>query len=154
MASDPQEPKTDTKRPEALPLERMETINKDITVEVIGAAGNIEQEVEASVVVQRIETIGQDVQALQSVQIVEKDIKPIAEFLLYVANFLRGYDGQVGFAIVLLAFFYYFAVILLLGAEVNAFFAEGKHATSADLATLVHASTSPEQLYAQARQSP
>jgi membrane protein len=357
MASDPQELKTDTKRPEALPLERVETISKDITVEVMGAAGNIEQEVKASVVVQRIETIGQDVQALQSVQIVEKDIKPFAEFLLklgndwsltlaaslayhllvamfpiaivllsifglfpgtrqffiqqikkvfpeplsstdvvstilhklpttsgiiwliailiavftgsrlfaliegcfniiyqvharpflrqnlmaiamlllfivciplmifmssapafvlsllqntsfgklpddsiafsiagiigslaastilfgaiyvvvpnqhisirntwrgtvvaaitlqiylilfpiYVANFLRGYDGQVGFAIVLLAFFYYFAVILLLGAEVNAFFAEGKHATSADLATLVHASTSPER---------
>lgn len=86
MASDPQELKTDTKRPEALPLERVETINKDSTVEVMGAAGNIEQEVEASVVVQRIETIGQDVQTLQSVQIVEKDIKPFAEFLLKLGN--------------------------------------------------------------------
>jgi len=357
MASDPQELKKDTRQPEASRLERVETISKDITVEVMGATGKIEREVEASVVVQRIETAGKDVQALQSVQIVERDLKPFEEFLLklgndwsltlaaslayqlliamfpiavvllsifglfpgtrqffiqqiakifpaplspadvvstilhklpttsgivwllailiaiftgsrlfallegcfniiyqvharsflrqnlmaiamlllfilciplmifmssapafvlsllqntsfgklpddsivfsvagiigslaasmilfgaiyvvvpnqhisirntwrgtvvaavtlqiylilfpiYVANFLRGYDGQVGFAIVLLAFFYYFAVILLLGAEVNAFFAEGKRATAADLATLVHASTSPER---------
>ena len=35
-------------------------------------------------------------------------------------------------------FFYYFAVILLLGAEVNAFFLEGLRATPGDLVTLVH----------------
>src|SRR5713101_6385017 len=60
--------------------------SKETTVEVMGAAGNIEQEVKASVVVLRIETISQDVQALQSVQIVEKDIKPFAEFLLKLGN--------------------------------------------------------------------
>ena len=365
MASDPQELKADARQPEASPPERIETMRKDITVEVMGKAGNIEKEVEASVVVQRIETAGKDVQALQSVQIAEKDIRPFAEFLLklgndwsltlaaslayhllvamfpiavvllsvfglfpgtrqlfieqikkvfpaslspadvvstilhklpttsgivwliaifiavftgsrlfvllegcfniiyqvharsflrqnlmaiamlllfiacvplmifmssapafvlsllqntpfgklpdnsfafsvagiigslvasmilfgaiyvvvpnqhisirniwrgtvvaaitlqiylvlfpfYVANFLKGYDGQVGFAIVLLAFFYYFAVILLLGAEVNAFFAEGKHATAADLATLVRAATLRERKAAPAGQS-
>jgi membrane protein len=356
MATDPQELKMDTRQPEASPLERIETISKNITVEVMGTAGNSVREVEASVVVQHIEAADKDVQALPSVQIVEREIKPFEEFMIklgndwsltlaaslayhlliamfpiaivllsifglfpgtqqffieqikkvfpaplssadvvstilhklpatsgivwliailiaiftgsrlfvlidgcfniiyqvharvflrqnlmaigmlllfivcipvmifmssapafvlsllqntpfgklpgesiafsiagvigslaasmilfgaiyvivpnqhisirnswrgtvaaaitlqiylilfpiYVTNFLRGYDGQVGFAIVLLAFFYYFAVILLLGAEVNAFFAEGKRATSADLATLVHASISPE----------
>src|SRR5581483_4200080 len=46
-------------------------------------------------------------------------------FPFYATNFLKGYVGQVGFAIILLVFFYYCAVILLLGAELNAIFAAG-----------------------------
>ena len=46
-------------------------------------------------------------------------------FPLYATRFLGGYIGQIGFAVILLAFFYYFGLILLLGAEVNAYFSEG-----------------------------
>jgi YihY family inner membrane protein len=46
-------------------------------------------------------------------------------FPLYATRFLGGYIGQIGFAIILLAFFYYFGLILVLGAEVNAYFSEG-----------------------------
>ncbi|MBA2678766.1 MAG: YihY/virulence factor BrkB family protein [Ktedonobacteraceae bacterium] len=66
----------------------------------------------------------------------------LALFSLYVAKFLNGYGGQVGFAIILMTFFYYFALILLIGAEVNAFFAEKIKATPNDLVTMVHIMTS------------
>ncbi len=56
-------------------------------------------------------------------------------FPLYVQYFMKGYVGQIGLALVLLAFFYLFAVILLLGAEVNAFFAEGIRPTRTNLIT-------------------
>lgn len=58
-------------------------------------------------------------------------------FPLYAARFLGGYVGQAGFAVILLAFFYYFAVILLFGAEVNAFFSEGVRPLPNDLVTFV-----------------
>jgi YihY family inner membrane protein len=58
-------------------------------------------------------------------------------FPLYASRFLGGYVGQVGFAVILLAFFYYFAVILLFGAEVNAFFSEGIRPIPNDLVTFV-----------------
>jgi len=58
-------------------------------------------------------------------------------FPIYATHFLGGFIGQVGFAIILLAFFYYFGLILLLGAEVNAFFFERVHKTD-DLADLVY----------------
>ncbi|HZU03465.1 MAG TPA: YihY/virulence factor BrkB family protein, partial [Ktedonobacteraceae bacterium] len=58
-------------------------------------------------------------------------------FPLYAARFLGGYVGQAGFAVILLAFFYYFAVILLIGAEVNAFFAERVRPIPNDLVTFV-----------------
>jgi YihY family inner membrane protein len=48
----------------------------------------------------------------------------IALFPLYTSHFMHSYVGQIGFAVVLLAFFYYFAIILILGGEVNAFFFE------------------------------
>jgi YihY family inner membrane protein len=51
-------------------------------------------------------------------------------FPFYATRFLGGYIGQVGFAIMLLAFFYYFGLILLLGAEVNAYFSEGIRTTN------------------------
>ncbi len=56
-------------------------------------------------------------------------------FPLYVARFSGNYVGQVGFAIILLAFFYYFALILLIGAQVNAFFSEGVRPLTNDLIT-------------------
>lgn len=58
-------------------------------------------------------------------------------FPLYLKYFLNGYVGQVGFAIALLVFFYYFAVILLVGAEVNAFFSEHVRPLPNDMATFV-----------------
>jgi YihY family inner membrane protein len=54
---------------------------------------------------------------------------------LYITRFLGGYLGQIGFAIILLGFFYYFGVILLLGAEINAFYSEGIQDVTGDLAT-------------------
>ena len=46
-----------------------------------------------------------------------------------------------GFAIIFIFFFYFFAVILLGGAEINAFYAQGKRAIPENMAGLVHAIT-------------
>lgn len=56
-------------------------------------------------------------------------------FPLYVNSFLNSYIGQVGLAVITLLFFYLFALILLLGAEVNAFYAEGIRVPKSDLIT-------------------
>ena len=56
-------------------------------------------------------------------------------FPLFAALFLNNYIGQVGFVLILLVFFYLITLILLLGAEVNAFFAEGIHVPKSDLIT-------------------
>ena len=66
-------------------------------------------------------------------------------FPFYVTHFLSGYTGTVGFAIIFIFFFYFFAVILLGGAEVNAFYAQGKRALPENVAGLVHAATSERQ---------
>lgn len=58
-------------------------------------------------------------------------------FPFYTANFLGGYTGQILFAVVILLFLYYFALILLLGAEVNAYFFEKIQPIPNDLATFV-----------------
>src|SRR5579859_7413125 len=63
-------------------------------------------------------------------------------FPLYVTHFLGNYTGNVGLAIVLLFFLYYFAVILLIGAEINAYYAEGIQSTPNNLAVMVHQLTS------------
>src|SRR5579859_2596794 len=63
-------------------------------------------------------------------------------FPLYVTHFLGNYTGNVGLAIVLLFFLYYFAVILLIGAEINAYYAEGIQSTPDNLAVMVHKLTS------------
>ena len=62
-------------------------------------------------------------------------------FPYYVTHFLSGYTGTVGFAIIFIFFFYFFAVILLGGAEVNAFYAQGKRALPANMAGLAYTST-------------
>jgi len=63
-------------------------------------------------------------------------------FPFYATHFLSGYTGTVGFAIIFVFFFYYFGVILLAGAEINAFYAQGKRALPDNLAVLVHDFTS------------
>jgi YihY family inner membrane protein len=66
-------------------------------------------------------------------------------FPFYVTHFLNNYTGSagaVGFAVILLFFLYYFSVILLLGAVINAFFAEKIRATPADIPTMIHQYTS------------
>jgi len=67
-------------------------------------------------------------------------------FPFYVTHFLSGYTGTVGFAIIFIFFFYFFAVILLGGAEVNAFYAQGKRAIPENMAGLVHAVTNDIRL--------
>jgi membrane protein len=59
-------------------------------------------------------------------------------FPYYVTHFLSGYTGTVGFAIIFVFFFYFFAVILLTGAEINAFYAQGKRALPDNLAVIAH----------------
>ena len=62
-------------------------------------------------------------------------------FPFYVTHFLSGYTGTVGFAIIFIFFFYFFAVILLGGAEVNAYYTQGKRALPENMAGLAHAIT-------------
>jgi YihY family inner membrane protein len=45
-------------------------------------------------------------------------------FPLYVRKCMSSYTGQIGFAIILLLFLFYAAVILIIGAQINAFFFE------------------------------
>lgn len=56
-------------------------------------------------------------------------------FPLYIQFFTRGYTGQITLILVMLAFFYLFAFIILLGAEVNAYYVEGIRPNSTDLMT-------------------
>jgi YihY family inner membrane protein len=58
-------------------------------------------------------------------------------FPFYTAHFLKGYSGVVGLAVIIILFLYYFAVILLLGAEVNAFFFEHIQPLPNDLVTSI-----------------
>ena len=59
-------------------------------------------------------------------------------FPFYATHFLGGFIGQVGFAIIPLAFFYYFGIILLLGAQVNAFISEHVRSKTDDLVEPVY----------------
>ena len=54
-------------------------------------------------------------------------------FPTYIRLFTKGYVGQIGLILAVVAFFYLFALIILLGAEVNAFFEEGIRPASRDL---------------------
>jgi YihY family inner membrane protein len=60
-------------------------------------------------------------------------------FPLYQSLVLKpgNYGAVAGFAIVILVFFYYFAFILLLGAEVNSW-AAGQRETAADIPSIIH----------------
>ena len=52
--------------------------------------------------------------------------------------------GQIGFGVILILFFYYFAIILILGAEINAFFLENIPPFKQPLGTFV-SETSKEE---------
>ncbi len=56
-------------------------------------------------------------------------------FPIYAGLFLNSYIGQLGFVLILLLYFYVFTLILLFGAEINAFFAEGIRVPQYDLIT-------------------
>lgn len=45
-------------------------------------------------------------------------------FPLYIRRFMNSFIGLIGFAVILLTFFYYFGLIVILGAQVNAYFFE------------------------------
>jgi YihY family inner membrane protein len=66
-------------------------------------------------------------------------------FPFYVTHFLGTYTGSAGaagFAVILVFFLYYFSIILLLGAEINAYFGEQIRATPASIPTMIHTLTS------------
>jgi membrane protein len=65
-------------------------------------------------------------------------------FPLYIEHFLSGLAAAIGSVVILLIFFYYFSMILILGAEINAFFAEGVM-TTFDLVTIVSTNTEKEK---------
>jgi membrane protein len=56
-------------------------------------------------------------------------------FSFSTGNFLESANGQAGFVVILLLYLYASTLILLLGAEVNAFFAEGIRVPKNDLIT-------------------
>jgi uncharacterized BrkB/YihY/UPF0761 family membrane protein len=56
-------------------------------------------------------------------------------FHVYSANSLSYYIGDLGFILIMLLYFYLFTLILLFGAEINAFFAEGIRVPRNDLIT-------------------
>lgn len=45
-------------------------------------------------------------------------------FPLYIRRFMDSFIGLIGFAVILLTFFYYFGLIVILGAQINAYFFE------------------------------
>lgn len=59
-------------------------------------------------------------------------------FPFYITHFMGNTTGFIGFILIFLFFFYYFAAILLIGAEVNAFYVEGVHALPDNLANFIH----------------
>jgi len=58
----------------------------------------------------------------------------------YVSHFLKTgqYGATAGFAIIILTWFWFFSVILMLGAEVNSFWALGQRPADADIPLMMH----------------
>jgi YihY family inner membrane protein len=61
----------------------------------------------------------------------------LAIYPLILSHFFGTYVGTVGFAFVTLLFFYIFSILLLIGAEINAFFFEGVRPLPNDVTTFV-----------------
>jgi YihY family inner membrane protein len=61
----------------------------------------------------------------------------LAIFPLVISLFFNTYAGPIGVAVILLLFLYIFAIIFLLGAEVNAYFFEGIKPIPNDLVTFL-----------------
>lgn len=59
-------------------------------------------------------------------------------FPLYIRKSFTSYTGQIGFIIILIFFLFYFAIILILGAQINAFFFEHIQPLSVPLGTFIH----------------
>jgi membrane protein len=76
----------------------------------------------------------------------------LALFPLFVSHFLGAFSGAISI-LILLVFFYYFGVLLFLGAEVNAMTA-GIRSTPYDLVTMVHNVTHPDPEPAPAHKEP
>jgi hypothetical protein len=136
-------------------IQKMETDARALEKGVVEDIEIAEKKAETSKTGQRLESIEKEVQAHRDVQIAEKEVKTFANFLLKCNNdWSLNLSGALAYSLLkamfpiaaaislTVAFFYYFAVILFLGAEVNAFYTEGKRAAPSDLATLVHRTTS------------
>jgi YihY family inner membrane protein len=48
----------------------------------------------------------------------------IVLFPLYIRRFMNSFIGLIGFAVILITFFYYFGLIIIIGAQINAYFFE------------------------------
>lgn len=59
-------------------------------------------------------------------------------FPLYIRTSMTSYTGQIGFAIILILFIFYFAIILILGAQINAFFFEHIQPLPVPLGTFIN----------------
>ena len=58
-------------------------------------------------------------------------------FPLYTRRFMGSFVGLIGFTILLILFFYYFSVILILSAQINAYFFENLPPLPADVGTFL-----------------
>jgi YihY family inner membrane protein len=58
-------------------------------------------------------------------------------FPLYIRKYMTSYTGQIGFFVILILFLFYFAIILILGAQINAFFFEHIQPLPVPLGTFV-----------------
>ncbi|UJR23903.1 hypothetical protein I4U23_026875 [Adineta vaga] len=59
-------------------------------------------------------------------------------FPLYIRRFMGSFIGLIGFVVILITFFYYFSIILLLGAQINAYFFERIQPLPEGLGTFLH----------------
>ncbi|CAF1140294.1 unnamed protein product [Didymodactylos carnosus] len=67
-------------------------------------------------------------------------------FPLYVKHFMGNFSGVIGFAVILLLFFYYFATILILGAQINAFFFEHIQPLKTEIGSFLNTNVCDEPL--------
>jgi YihY family inner membrane protein len=62
-------------------------------------------------------------------------------FPLYIRRFMGSFIGLIGFAVILITFFYYFGLILILGAQINAYFFERIQPLPDGLGTFINKAT-------------
>jgi uncharacterized BrkB/YihY/UPF0761 family membrane protein len=58
-------------------------------------------------------------------------------FPLYIRTSMTSYRGQIGFAVILILFIFYFAIVLISGAQINAFFFEHIQSLPVPLGTFI-----------------
>ncbi|CAF0930881.1 unnamed protein product [Rotaria sordida] len=59
-------------------------------------------------------------------------------FPFYIRKYMMSYTGQIGFSIILILFLFYFAFIMILGAQINAFFFEHIQPLPVSLGTFIN----------------